>query len=70
MNGMGSPIEQRFWAKVNMRGPMPSPYLGPCWLWTASLKASGYGQAWDGRRPILAHGFAYAAVRGPTKAVI
>jgi HNH endonuclease len=35
----------RFWAKVNKDGPIPAhvPELGPCWLWTASLRNKGYG---------------------------
>ena len=37
--------EQRFWAKVDKSGPTPShrPELGPCWVWTASKSAEGYG---------------------------
>lgn len=36
----------RFWAKVDRDGPIPGhcPELGPCWLWTASVTAQGYGQ--------------------------
>lgn len=33
-----NPIEKRFWAKVDKRGP------DDCWLWTASDDGSGYGQ--------------------------
>lgn len=35
---------QRFWAKVDKNGPVPShrPELGPCWVWTAA-KSRGYG---------------------------
>lgn len=35
----------RFWSKVNKRGPIPQnlPHLGPCWLWTASCDPKGYG---------------------------
>jgi hypothetical protein len=38
---------ERFWAKVDKNGPIPAyrPDLGPCWLWTASKRADGYGQA-------------------------
>lgn len=30
-------LEQRFWAKVDRRGP------GECWPWTAALNENGYG---------------------------
>jgi HNH endonuclease len=41
-----TPIEERFWSKVNKDGPIPElyPELGPCWLWTAYCTPSGYGQ--------------------------
>jgi hypothetical protein len=31
------PFEQRFWEKVDRRGP------DQCWLWTAALTGNGYG---------------------------
>ena len=36
----------RFFVKVNKKGPVPShcPELGPCWLWTAATTIYGYGQ--------------------------
>jgi len=36
----------RFWAKVNKNGPIPShvPELGQCWLWTGYLDIDGYGR--------------------------
>lgn len=40
------PLAERFWPKVDKRGPM-HPYqraLGPCWLWTGGMLVSGYGQ--------------------------
>jgi len=39
-------LADRFWEKVNKDGPVPPhrPELGPCWLWTASVDVSGYGQ--------------------------
>lgn len=38
-------MEERFWAKVNLLGPVPdfAPHLGPCWLWTAGLMKGAYG---------------------------
>lgn len=42
----------RFWAKVDMNGPIPEqrPDLGPCHIWTAATMGRGYGKFWlDGR---------------------
>jgi hypothetical protein len=38
--------DDRFWAKVDKNGPVPSakPELGLCWLWTASKSSEGYGK--------------------------
>jgi hypothetical protein len=47
------PLADRYWAKVDTEGPIPShcPELGPCWTWTASTDDLGYGQfKLDGRR--------------------
>lgn len=37
---------ERFWAKVDLDGPIPPhrPELGPCWVWTAKRTDKGYGQ--------------------------
>ena len=37
--------QDRFWAKVDKAGPIPTwnPSLGPCWLWTGYLSRQGYG---------------------------
>ena len=39
-------LPERFWAKVNKEGPIPSyaPKLGSCWIWTAGLDDAGYGR--------------------------
>ena len=57
--------QERFWAKVNKNGPIPSyaPHLGPCWLWLAGT-GDGYGKFWlDGHA--LAHRVAYEWLAGP-----
>lgn len=64
----------RFWAKVNKAGPIPTyaPHLGPCWLWTGALNGgTGYGSFSLGYRRAngspasgLAHRVAYAIQRG------
>ena len=62
----------RFWAKVNCNGPQPAaaPELGPCWIWTASIKPNGYGQyslaRIAGKKTVAyAHRFAYELLVGP-----
>lgn len=39
---MRGTLEQRFWAKVDRRGP------DECWLWTATVVGKGYGSMWPG----------------------
>lgn len=43
-NYIKRPQEERYWAKVNKHGPVPThrPELGPCWVWTGCL-SHGYG---------------------------
>ena len=42
---MNQATAERFWAKVDMSGPVPdyAPHLGPCWIWTAGKQSLGYG---------------------------
>lgn len=35
-----NPVAQRFWAKVDRRGP------DDCWPWTANMGSDGYGKFW------------------------
>lgn len=61
------PLDERFWAKVNKRGPVSDgrPDLGPCWLWTASTDDSGYGQfAISAGKVVKAHIVAYKLTNG------
>lgn len=62
--------EERFWAKVNRDGPIPefAPHLGPCWLWTASLFASGHPQFHFYGKNGRAHRYAYLTWVGPIPA--
>jgi hypothetical protein len=55
----------RFWPKVDQHGPMASPFLGPCWLWTRAKNRDGYGQFSLARRIVRAHRVAYELVCGP-----
>lgn len=60
------PLVDRFWPKVDQHGPIPAhrPELGPCWVWTASLHWTGYGQIWTGVTIRNAHVVAYELERG------
>lgn len=68
-----TPIEERFWKKVDKNGPAPShrPDLGPCWLWTGAVcPTSGYGNIGgyrdDGSYGTLnAHAVSYRLHFGP-----
>lgn len=55
---MGTPPENRFWKRVDKRGP------DECWLWTGSKYTSGYGQFSIGHRKIAAHRFSYELHNG------
>lgn len=49
-------VADRFWEKVDKRGPVPrhDPSLGHCWVWTAST-SRGYGQIYLDGSPQKAH---------------
>lgn len=63
-----SSLVRRFWAKVDVNGPVPdyAPHLGPCWLWTASLGGGGYGKIWATGKAFVwtAHRLSYDMARG------
>lgn len=56
----GETAIDRFWAKVDVRGP------NECWPWTAFVDKheNGYGQFWDGQRLVKAHRFAFEIAHG------
>ena len=61
--------EQRFWAKVNKHGPVPTkrPDLGACWIWVGAFrrKIHGYGAfALRHDKLLSAHRFAYEVCKG------
>lgn len=45
-------LRERFWAGVNLNGPVPftRPDLGNCWVWTKFVDKNGYGRLRRGRR--------------------
>ena len=50
-------VEERFWAKVDK--------TDGCWLWTASIHTTGYGQFRIQGRTVVAHREAYRMLVGP-----
>lgn len=53
------PAEQRFWAKVDRRGP------DECWPWLGSLAMGGYGKLWRDGKYEGAHRIAWELANGP-----
>lgn len=58
---------QRFWSKVNKRGPMPPQSVAPgsCWEWMAAKTSGGYGQFWSKPALVVSHRYAYELLIGP-----
>lgn len=60
---------QRFWEKVDKRGPVPdhAPELGRCWTWTAAINPkTQYGQFFPRHgHGMDAHRFSYQLANGP-----
>jgi len=65
-------LEERFWAKVDKDGPVPThaPDLGPCWLWIAARDWKTYGLIGTTvgtiRRVARAHRVSYEIAHGVT----
>ena len=63
--------EDRFYAKVNKRGPVMEGMKTACWQWIGSLTkpsksgGGGYGQFLLNRKVQLAHRVAYVWAKGP-----
>lgn len=62
-------IEERFWSRINKKGPVVRPELGPCWVWTGYCsKKNGYGYLTArkiSKAPMTAHTVAWRLGRGP-----
>ena len=60
---------ERFWAKVNKDGPIPTdrPELGQCWVWAEGRSKAGYGKFYVNPQvgQVYAHRYAYEAEYGP-----
>lgn len=57
-------MTDRFWAKVDKRGPVIRPDLGRCWLWTSAKNAAGYGRFKFQSKQDYAHRVAYTLTYG------
>jgi hypothetical protein len=60
---MTTPLEISFWQQVDKNGPVPAcrPDLGPCWIWTGTIRGKGYGVFQNAQ----AHRFSWELMRGP-----
>ena len=61
---------ERFWRRVDRRGPAPPPHpelgdLGPCWLWTGPHDRDGYGAAPRTGGEVRAHRVSWVLAHGP-----
>lgn len=58
-------FEERFWARVNKKGPIPAhcPQLGRCWIWRDTNKR--YGEVKFRGKKHLAHRFMFELINGP-----
>lgn len=56
--------EERFWEKVNKRGPVYSD-LGRCWEWESAFNESGYGVFHLDSRVVRAHRWSFEQANGP-----
>jgi len=59
--------EERFWAKVSKKGPIPKhcPGIGECWIWTAACYPSGYGMFYLNGRLTGAHVASWILAHSP-----
>lgn len=58
-------LDERFWNKVNKRGPKMPHMETRCWLWTGALRTNGYGQVRRERKNKATHRHAYELRYGP-----
>jgi hypothetical protein len=62
-------LAERFWAKVNKKGPRKFGMTSRCWVWTASTRNEyGYGALVVDGRAALAHRVAWELAHGPIPA--
>lgn len=56
--------EELFWAKVNKDGPTQPHMDTNCWVWTAYVKNTGYGELGVKRKTTTAHRYSYTLAHG------
>lgn len=61
---MTGSLHERFWSRVNKRGPVIRKQLGRCWLWTGSSKNGRYGNLWLEGKAELAHRISWLLATG------
>lgn len=59
---MTKTLNDRFWSKVETRGPVVRPPLGPCWTWTGG--GSRYGTLSVKNRTVNAHRLSWELAHG------
>jgi hypothetical protein len=59
-----SPLEHRFWDKVDKRGPL-HPTLGRCWVWNGAKNRQGYGYLSVAKHATRAHRFSWVLHNSP-----
>lgn len=57
-------VEERFWSKINKKGPYSKKCRSYCWEWTAGKDGDGYGNFSINRRSIRAHRYSYKLYYG------
>ncbi len=67
------PLLERFWSRVNKRGPVPQhrPRLGRCWLFEGPRNPKGYGKIGSGGRGgaiLYTHRLSWVIEHGPLSA--
>lgn len=63
--GPTSPVEVRFWARVDMDGPIVYEHLGKCWMWTGYKDEWGYGRLTINKSTVRAHRYSWELNNGP-----
>lgn len=56
-------LEERFWSKVNMNGPVHPVLLTPCWLWCGA-STRGYGRINLAGRAVIVSRVAWREIAG------
>jgi len=55
---------QRFWSRVNKKGPTPDHLDSRCWVWTGSKDRDGYGRFSVKNKSTSSHRFSFLLATG------